>query len=466
MFGLITSSELEATQSNNVRRKIFYQYPQGAFPLMGLLSLTENAEETDKQSFGWNEDRYLPTQTYTAQANAAGPFTDTTGVNGAPGTDLTAAGWSETAGDTIRVFVTDVSIFRERDVVFVKDAPGAGGTTVQIRGVVVAVYVAENSMDIQLVQDVNNALNTTAANNLLIFLIGSAAVEGGYSKQGGTAVPLEVFNYTQIFRTVVGPFTRNALKQGQKFDSTGIYKHTAHKAAIRHMEAMEHAMYFGVKRTDQITDSDDGEVKSRKLFGGLLWYIQQWELGNTTNGGEINYRPGGADLTGLAWDADEQKRHLRFNGGKITKAQWSRVIQRIFDNNSDVGWEKIVICGNGFLASVNEVAENSVVKMTKMDEKADEYSMHLVSWSTVFGDLHFKTHPAFTKNPLLTNSAFVVDVGCLKYHPFQDSDTELLAFRNARDFDGRKDEWLTEFGPEIDFPENHMFLDNLGGFLL
>ena len=44
MFGLMTSSDLAATKSNNARRRVFYQYPTGKFPLMGLLSLMDEGE--------------------------------------------------------------------------------------------------------------------------------------------------------------------------------------------------------------------------------------------------------------------------------------------------------------------------------------------------------------------------------------------------------------------------------------
>ena len=111
----MTSSQLEATQSNNVRRQVFYQYPNGQFPLMGLLSMAEEVETTDKQTFGWNEDREIIPKSNTVMANSAGPFTTTSGSAGAPGTDLTAAGFAFTVGTTYRMKVVDASLFRGRD---------------------------------------------------------------------------------------------------------------------------------------------------------------------------------------------------------------------------------------------------------------------------------------------------------------------------------------------------------------
>jgi len=49
MFGLMTGSDLSTYYSNNARRKVFYAYPQGTFPLMGLLSLMDEEEQLESQ---------------------------------------------------------------------------------------------------------------------------------------------------------------------------------------------------------------------------------------------------------------------------------------------------------------------------------------------------------------------------------------------------------------------------------
>ena len=53
--------------------------------------------------------------------------------------------------------------------------------------------------------------------------------------------PFKLTNYTQIFRSVVGPFTGTALKMGQKYDSKPLYRKAAKDGALRHMELMEKA---------------------------------------------------------------------------------------------------------------------------------------------------------------------------------------------------------------------------------
>ena len=47
----------------------------------------------------------------------------------------------------------------------------------------------------------------------------------------------------------------------------------------------------------------------------------------------------------------------------------------------------------------------------------------------------------------------------------QGRDTELLKNRQNNDEDLRKDEWLTEAGLELRFPESHMYLQNVTSYV-
>src|SRR4030095_6818177 len=66
-FGLLQTGALTPYRSMNSRRKIFYQFPTGAAPLMGLLSMLPQ-EDTDKPEFGWGERRVPVRPTTTAAA--------------------------------------------------------------------------------------------------------------------------------------------------------------------------------------------------------------------------------------------------------------------------------------------------------------------------------------------------------------------------------------------------------------
>lgn len=459
IFGLVSSQSLDGKQSLNARRKVFYQYPNGAAPLMGLLSMMDE-ESSDKAEFGWEEERALTFCQVTAQANSAGPFTDTSGSAGAVGTDLTAAGWSKSAGDTIRVKLADLEVIQERDAIQFRHVPGTSSSFKTFNGIVTAVYTAHNTIDVMLSEAVANALNNTTANGINVIMVGSAVAEGERSKTGFQTWPMDVSNYTQIHRHAFN-FSRTALKAGLKFDSSGVYKTKAKKNQLKHMYALERAAMFGVRsKTTGLTNAD-GETTVRRTSGGLLWFLKQWEKGNTTNGGAFDYRPSGSDISTSDWKTTDDKRVIDVNG-TCSKDEFELLIERVFKYTSDGSFEKLCLCGGGIISAFNKFVDREALRCTKLSVK-ETYGMDLVTWESPHGTIHFKSHPLLTQAPGMNNSGFIIDMGNLVYTPLNDSDTNLLKNRQSNDYDGRKDEWLTECGLEIRFPESHMFIDRLTG---
>lgn len=476
MFGLISSQELDATKFNTYRRGIFHEYPQGSAPLMGFLSMMKDGEVLGDQGFGWQESRFPFMGSTALKASSDGPFYDGSLAAGAvsTGTKKTAAGWSDSIGTTIRIAVVDATKFRVRDDVWMKDQPISGYATVaQIRGVVMAVWPTPNTIDVRLTIAVPaNTLNSSSdyvsgapsgGNNLAqVNVVGSNAVEGGFSKLGGVELPIKVSNLTQTFRTVVGPWTRAALKKGQDFDKEGIYKEDAKQAQLRHMQVMEMAAFWGEKGQFTVTDSDDGVPKLENHTGGLYWYLKQWELGNVTNSGAFNYRPGGSDLTSVAWTSDVNKRIIK-PGGTITDAQFDDLLYRMFYKTGDASFEKLLLGGPNIFRVINAYCRRNSIKTTTLNTREQSYGMTITMMETPYGILYMKVHPLFQNNLVLNSSAFVLDMGSVMYHHLQDSDTMLLKNRQPRDFDGRKDEWLTECGFEFKFPERHLYIEGLTG---
>lgn len=455
ILGLMDSADLSAKYSETARRNVFYQYPNGAAPLMGLLSLMEE-EYVDKPTFGWWEDRH---QAYKSQTyhNTTSAFATTGGVDQSD--DFT---W--TAGSSYRVYVDDYTQFRVRDIIWVRNVPQATTATIlyQLKGVVTA--IASGYITVRAIETQANVSSAADTENLDVFVIGSAAEEGGRSKTGSYTFPLEVTNYTQIYRTAFS-FTRTALKAGLRFDDTGVYKTKAKKNSLRHMSVQELACFFGVKRTDTVTN-DDGDSVPETKTGGIEWFLKQYEYGTVGNGGAFEYRPNGADVTGQTdWETYEDKRIIPVNG-TLTKDQFDNLVERAFRYTSEESFEKLCLCGSGFISAFNKYCDRNSIKTTTLNSKEDSYGMNLTRWETPYGVLYFKSHPLFNQDAAFRNDAFILDVGNIVYRPLNDSDTELLTNRQPQDFDGRKDEWLTEAGIEVRFPETHMYVKGLTGVVV
>lgn len=464
ILGLTTTGTTSSYRSEKSRRKILHQYPRGGATLMYLLSLMEDGN-TDKTEFGHWEEREECVKTLTATSGGLGgggngPFT-----NSGLTTSSAAAGFNVVADTVYGLFVDDASQFRVYDVIWIRQVPnGAGSANLDVRGTVTDVNTSTNVIKFRAAEAVTSVSNDTDANDITVYYVSSSAPEGDRSVKGAVSFPLEVTNYTQIFRHTVGPFTASQLKEGMRFDSSGTYREALHKTCTRHMKGMELAALRG-RRKSTTTTNADGDTVPVKMTGGLEYFLFQYEKGNTTNSGVFDYRPGGADVSASAWATTDEKRIIDVNGS-ITRRQLEMLVERLFRFNGDMTDEKLVLCGNGFMTVFHNLVQGCSYKIDTLEASKDTFGMDLTRWVSPWGTLLFKTHPLLNESSHFLYDAYCIDVGSLRYVPLNDRDTQLLTDRQAPDFDGRKDELITEAGFDISFPERHMYIKNCNSISL
>jgi hypothetical protein len=449
ILGLTSSKTFDdgSFYSQNDRRQIFHNHPNGAATLTGLLSLMDT-EATDNPNFGWFEKRMVQIRT-------------TVGTSGVP---LTASGGSTSIGspadmtaETVyRLLVASSADFKPTNVIWIKDVLVTGGSS-DIRGMVTTIVDATH-IEFMLQESVDDVINTATTSTGIagndVFCLGTANAEGGQSGTGRLILPINPNNYTQIFRDSIN-FTATSLKIPANFDKTGIYKEKARDSALDHMIGMEKAFLFGSKSIINITDPTTGEAVPRRTTGGIMWYLNEYEK---AGGGALGYRPNGLALTA---NTDEEKRIINISDGSITYEFWLDLVERVFRRTNNKSFEKLVLCGSGVLRALNTLIELSLVTVNKNMTAEHTYGMNVTTVETPFGVLHFKSHPLFTEDATLRYSALITDVGELRYRSLNDRDTTLIPNRQNNDVDGRKDEWLTEAGLEVRFPESHMLIHNL-----
>lgn len=444
ILGLTTSETTADFWSQNARRKVFHQYPNGAAPLCGLLSLMGGPDWTAGSEFGWFDKR-MTAQTTKSDAIAVG----TNGPFSASGSDTASADPFNIADQgVIRVRCLDTSNFRVTHVLWIQDVLLADGSTTDINGVVTSV-VSSTKVEIQVIGAVTGVQNGSGENvNLYVTVIGNANAEGARSGRGVYTPPTNSYNYTQIFRTPFS-FTRTALKQPLTFDKTGVYKEKAKENSLNHVTEMERAMFFG-QRSEVITTADDGEQVPRRTMGGLQFFLKQWEAGAFGNT---------AVTPGSDW-TDPQRRIIKLPNNTLTPTNYSAILERAFRVTNNKDYSKLCLCGSGFLSKVNDMYRNTVTQINQVG-KDTAYGMDIVQHNTLFGTVYYKVHPLFQQYPQLNNDAFFLDVQNIRYRPLLDSDTKLLANRQNTDEDRRKDEWLTECSAEFRFPESHLWLKQI-----
>ena len=180
-------------------------------------------------------------------------------------------------------------------------------------------------------------MNTTAANGLEILVIGSSFAEGIVDISNAIYnLPVELGNYTQIFRT---PFSISgtALKTSARFDETGVYKDMAKEHSVYNMIEIERAIMFGTKTLYT------GGATPQRTTGGILWFLQQWEVGTVYGN------------TAATADTDDNKRIIANAAGTLGEKQYDGLTERVFRVTNNNVNEKLCFCGSGFLSVVNQL---------------------------------------------------------------------------------------------------------------
>jgi hypothetical protein len=286
-----------------------------------------------------------------------------------------------------------------------------------------------------------------------IMVIGSAFAQGivDISGQISTA-PLQFTNYTQIFRTPFS-FTGTVLKTGLKYDKTGPYRDKAKEHSVNHMCEMEFAFLFGNKAVyvaAGATDPTTGVGLPVYTTGGVLYHLRRWEAGDY------------GTVTATS-DSSDDKRIIDNTAGTINEKQYDNYLERVFRVTNNTANEKLVLCGSGFLNVINQLYKSKSV-LDASFPKSDAYGMSVVRHVTPFGDIFYKSHPLFSDDDTLRYNALFLDLNNLKYRYMIGRDTELLKNRQPNDADYRKDEYLTECGLEMWFPQSCMYLQNVRAY--
>lgn len=463
-LGLVSSETIDDYWSQNTRRRIFYSYPNGTAPLTGLLSMTES-EDTPQPQFGWEEKRWASIKTQTAAGpgatgNKTGPFATVSTTTASGDSDGI---FSLAAFGAIRIYVDDASMFQVDDTIRLFNVgTAASGTTATGTLDLSGRVTAANTTGADYIEVVSTAVATNISNvsansvDRYVLLTGSAYAEGARSRTGRTRFPYELTNNTQIFKT---PFelTRTALKEPLKYDKTGAYKDIAKDNGIDHLSQIEWTLFFGVKGKTTAIDDDTGSTVSRRLTGGLRYFLDRWEEGSDYGQEDVSAQTDYITYT--------NKRVIKLGGATISKANFNALMSRLFERTNASSWDKLCLCGPDYLAKVSDAFERQVQFTSLRESTHKGFDFELVKHSSNAGSVYYKMHPLFN-DPMMRNSAFYVDLGYIGYRPLSDSDTDIQPMIQLPDADKRKDQWLTECGFEFRFPEANMYVENLGGITL
>lgn len=450
ILGLINSESFSADRFKNYRRTVFYYYPQGAAPLTGLLSLMKE-EATNDPQFYWYEKRKLDQRSQTAAISTTIPYyaTGVTVANGkVTAATIAGANFTTTVGSqfAIKTAASPDGVFRIGHVIK-QVTTNSGATTEdtiwQINAINGATDSPANVVGVISLRSVIVAYNSAANVGVDLSVVGSAFAEGAVGSSDNVYTsPVNPFNYTQIFRTQY-QITGTALKTSAKYDERGVFPDEAKEAMLNHATEMEKGFLWGERQ--QIGSANAAITRTT---GGIMFHLRQWELGTVYNN------------TAATVDTDDTKRIIINSTGRVVYKTFLGYMERVFRMTNNKTSEKLGFVGSGAMNMLTQMFASKVVQMQK-PPAGDVYGLELVSVVLPFGTLYLKTHPLFSENPIWRNSLLIIDVPNLRYRYLSGRDTELLRDRQPNNADYIENEYLTECGLEVDFPESCMYIQNI-----
>ncbi len=452
ILGLMNAESFASNRFNDHRREVFYFYPNGSAPLLGMLSLMED-EATDDPNFYWEEKRLSENWTTAANISTTVVWYKTVTVAAGKVTVGVAqtANFGMTAGSQYAISTAASPENKYRiGHIFRFVATNTSGAPEEVIGRVNAINTASdtpaNVLGFEAVRATTTDIDydVSTASGTQITVIGSAYAEGARDESSSIYnLPVEPSNYTQIFKAPVR-ITGTALKTSSKFDEAGIFPDQSKEAAIDFMRELEMGFLFGEK---QMTGSAAAQ-NIKRYTGGILYFLRLWEAGTTYGN------------TAATADTDDSKRIIENSAATISMNQFEGWMERLFRITNNKTNEKLGMCGSGALLTLNRLVKGSVMAISEVP-LSDSYGMDLKKLTTPWGTLYLKTHPLFSFNSLLRYNMLITDVANLKYRYLRGRDMELLTNRQDNDEDARKDEWLGECGLELNMPESHMYIKNL-----
>ena len=450
ILGLMTAEQVSSYRPKNIRRSVFYMYPNGSAPLVGILSLMKE-EATNDPEFKWWEKRMVEQRTtmayisstisfysavdstFTTWTAATGNFTMSAGTQ--YGVKVASGGTAQfRVGQIIRFFVIDT-----------------GAASNEAHGHITYVDASNNRLSFVCTKaptvDVDYDAATTGRE---ILAIGTAQAEGAQSVSSTAGLstmevyntPVNPANYTEIF-TSNWQISGTAGKTAIWYDTRGVDPDLAKEAAVNYSRYMEYAYIFGEKYERAVTATN-----VTRYTGGILYFLRLWEAGSTYGN------------TAATADTDDTKRIIANWTGTLSKKTYHKYLERVFRFTRNKNNELLCLCGNGFLNTLAEMYAGSQTFTAQMPSK-ETFGMAVVGHMTSFGTVYYKTHPLFNLNSTLMYNGLFLDVPCLKYRYLNGRDTTLRKNLQPNNADYVEDGWLSESGLEVNSPESYLYLQNV-----
>lgn len=239
-----------------------------------------------------------------------------------------------------------------------------------------------------------------------LIIIGNIYPEGSVSRTSSTTKEENVYNYTQITRT---PFslTRTLDKTETYTENEWLFQKG--KNGVEHLKKMERALWFS-KREQGTNSVNNADGQPKRTTGGILNHF-------------LNTNVTTAPST-------------------LTEAEWESFLETALKRGSSM---KYVFCAPRVLSVIAQFAKNKL--QTRKDDRS--YGLTIHEYQSPHGLIKLVRNPIFDESVNTNGHAVALDLGKMKYRYLRDSDVTFKDNIQENDRDGRKAEYLCEFGLQL-----------------
>jgi len=425
--GLRGTSDLATHEDPDAwRLGILRLFPNGMMPLTGLTALMKSEKVPNAHYHWWTKT--LSLQRATLQGS--GIHEDAACGDPYDAADDYAAGTTVYA----KITLAAAKEFREGYQVLIRlSTDYANDINAKITGIfpIDATYASVACRLLEADGSARMTSDMSFADTMLA--IGSINPQGGTRPEAIGIAPVELESYTQIFRDSLD-LTRTLMET--KLRTANAYLEAKKDALELHGIGMEKAFLWGV---GSVGVGANG--KPETTTSGLLYWIR-------TYGTVQDYvSDPGASYAGKTW----------LEGGE----QWlDEHFEEIFRYGSS---ERLAFCGSGALLGLQRLIKD--LGMFTLTSKTTSWGTKVLEWITPFGTITFKTHPLFSYEATNRHSMVVIEPKNLRYRYITDTRFApdiMFGKGGGTGKDGKEEDFLTEAGLEIHFPETTGFLNGIG----
>ena len=254
---------------------------------------------------------------------------------------------------------------------------------------------------------VGGTAQASAANAAEIFIVSNSNAEGATLREIKYPQLVTASNYAQILRS---PFGVTGTEEATKHYGGDERLRLQNKFGREHARNIENTLFFGAR---DLTNTN------QRMCGGVKEFIST----NVTN-----------------------------DSGGTTEAEWQTFLKSAFRYGSEEKW---AFCSPGAMAALEGYARSNIRTQSSSDH-ASTYGIKMSQYVSGQGIVNLVMHRDWNDSTTYGGYIFLLDVEALKYRPLRS--TILRQNVQAPDYDGFKDEYLTEFSLQVQHERKHALL--------